>query len=303
MTDTMLCGWIVSTIEQTLSANEAREANFVLRWLLEFLSRLGISIRRASCDDLQRFSDHRKLLGRSDSSILRLMSTLTAIDRVLVGAGLISQNRAEQLTRPKVEARSSKFDVNLRLVDAVIKHHQGIAIEAPSSITRTKRLAILHLSADIGMLCSEIAALKMRDLLQLDNGQVLIGRETSHERIGYPSAVGLTSLRAFQAHRLRSATSLEEHVFISKNPPYGPVTCQNIAAIIAKAISNAGFGDSGLTPGDFHRSVGTRIVGDGHGWPTAKEALGYKVIPRDATSKPFIVNDLAVLIAACHPLG
>jgi site-specific recombinase XerD len=304
MTTTVLCEWIISTVAKE-HGSVPRDLSRVLLWLLAFLGSLGIALTEATTDDFRRFCNHRKSLGRSEGTIVQMVWVLDVIDRVLVDAGLIAKNRAKQLKRPKVRA-PSPFGMDLGLINAVIKYHQQKEIipAAPcfAMTTKIRLMAILHLSADVGTFPSEIAAMKIRDFGRLDHGEVLIGRETPRERTRYPSVPGLTALCAFMVHRLRSASSFDEHAFVSTYKPYGPLCASAISTILQRAISTAGHRDSSLNPADFQRSMAAHIVEAGFGWQNATEALGYKCIPQEAT-KPPLAPDISRLIADRHPLG
>jgi site-specific recombinase XerD len=304
MTATVLCEWIISMVEKK-HGSVPRNLSRVLRWLLEFLGNLGVSLTEATTDDFRRFCNHRRSLGRSEGTIVQMVWVLDVIDRVLVDAGLIDQNRAKQLKRPKV-VRPSPFGMDLGLVNAVIEYQQQNEVipAAPcfAMTTKIRLMAILHLSADVGAWSSEIAAIRIRDFSRLDRGEVLIGRETSRERTRYPSLPGQTALCAFMVHRLRSASSLDEHAFVSTYTPYRPLSASAISLILKRAISTAGHRNSSLNPADFQRSMAAHIVEAGFGWQNATEALGYKCIPREAT-KPPLPMDISRLIADRHPLG
>jgi site-specific recombinase XerD len=303
MTDTMLSEWIISMIKK--QRGEPQNLKAVMRWLLAFLGDLGLSLCGATTEDFRLFCNHRRSLGKAEGTIVQMVWILDLIDRVLVDAGLITQNRAKQLKRPKVRTQSA-FQIDLGLINAVIDHHQQKVVipAAPcfAMTTKIRLMAILHLSADVGAFPSEIAAMKIRDFGRLDHGEVLIGRETPRERPRYPSVPGLTALCAFMVHRLRSASSFDEHAFVSTYKPYGPLCASAISTILQRAISTAGHRDSSLNPADFQRSMAAHIVEAGFGWQNATEALGYKCIPQEAT-KPSLATDISRLIADRHPLG
>lgn len=305
MTETALCEWIISMVAKK-HGSVPRDLSRVLRWLLEFLGNLTISLTEATTEDFRRFCDYRRSLGRSEGTIVQMVWVLDVIDRVLVDAGQIGQNRAKQLKQPKVRATRSPFGMDLGLINAVLEYHQKKEIipAAPcfAMTTKIRLMAILHLSADVGTFPSEIAALTIRDFSRLNRGEVLIGCGTPRERTRYPSLPGQTALCVFMVHRLRSASSLDEYAFVSTYKPYGPLCATAISLILKRAISTAGHRDSCLNPADFQRSMAAQIVDIGFGWQNATEALGYKCIPREATKQP-LATDSARLIAVRHPLG
>jgi site-specific recombinase XerD len=296
MQDIALSDLIISSILQK-RGRVRKDIRRVLRLLLEFLGDLGTTLIGASTDDFRRFCDHRTSLGRSVRITVWAMGL---IDGVLVDAGLIAENRARQLRRRK--PRPLPGEVDIGLVNTVIAYHEQKVVETPrAAIIKIRLLAILHLSADIGTLRPEIAALEIRDFQRLDRGEILLGRGTSRERTRWSAGPCLRALSAFMEYRLRSAPKSDDRAFVTTGSDARGLSSAHITQILDGAISSAGLGESCLTPGSFTQSIVAQIVDAGHGWQNARTTLGYKCIPLAASKRPAMV-DLAQLIATYHPL-
>lgn len=156
------------------------------RGVLDRLSdHLGIPLRRAQIGHLQRWQTE-VLTGKSPETKRAYISHVSAFYTWALRSGLVAENPAALLDRPKVPKGLphpiSEEDLELALLNA-----------------GPKLAAMIMLTTDAGLRCMEIAGLHWSDVQQRDSGWVLFVRGKGRKERVVP--VGEEVIRALRAYR------------------------------------------------------------------------------------------------------
>lgn len=277
-------------VSQKKSSSNTLEA--YLRDVKQFVAYCG-SYESAVCANYNVVEDYLYSLKKSDSTKARIVASLRAFYKYLVGIGAISDNPAQNLhvNKPKT---ASLGVLDEREIVHLLSQPQG------DDFKSVRDKAMLDLLYATGIKVSEILAVKLSDLnltigiLHLKNGE--------KERIVpiYPAAV--VSLTNY-IQNVRQAIVLEDSqdiLFTNLNGQ--PMSRQGFWKIIKFYAKKAGIKQE-ITPQTLRHSFAAHLLENGAKLQDIKEMLGHSDISSTQVYAQFVKNKYTSKYAKFHPLA
>ena len=302
--DIRLRDWIVSKIKAGSTPKERKPACLALNWIIEFLAKRNKQLAETTKDDLEGFLNGRQKRGVAPDTIGRLLSTLRNIFGVLLKHGIVKTNIALEVSRPRLYDPETDFEVDQSKIDEVIviqtKATRNYPNNSSNRFMHSRRLAILHLSADCSASCTEMADLQLSDIRT--NGNVILGKGTKRERTRKLPSEAAVALQDYLVQRRTNHPTDDQSFLISHRRPFHGLDVKHIARQIMLAVNSAGMSSKVLTPRKLQRAVGAASAKAGLGWSVGLRALAYRKVPALRTGS-ITSTELAQLLAEHHPLG
>jgi site-specific recombinase XerD len=259
------------TLERHLSANTAQAYRSDLERLSTFLERQGGSLARATHPLLRRFLAQQLTLGYARSSVARRVAAIRTFYRWATARGLVGQNPAVLLGRPKAVSR---LPLVLRPAEAaalVEAPEPGVADLRERAVALRDR-AVLELLYGSGLRVAEVAGLTL-DRVDLDRGRVLVLGKGSKEREVPLSDFAVEAVRAYLAegrHRLMGAGSAT--LFFNRKAK--PLGVRDIRALVGRYGGRTLSGRR-VSPHTLRHSFATHLLEGGADIRAVQELLGH----------------------------
>ena len=239
--------------------------------LAAFLRRARRDLPGAGIDDLRRFLAQLTSLGYARASIARRVGAIHTFYRWAVSSGVVAEDPAALLGRPKV---ISRLPVVLRVAEAAALVEApdagGDASEVESAVVLRDR-AILELMYGSGLRVSEVAGVTV-DRVDLDRGRVTVVGKGDKERevpLGDPArqaVVAWLTVRSVLAPR-----GGDELFMNRRGRPIGP---RDIRRLVGR-YGRAALSGRRVTPHTLRHSFATHLLEGGADIRAVQEMLGH----------------------------
>jgi len=257
--------------ERHLAASTVDAYRRDLSQLAGFLRRNRRQLAGASIDDLRRFLAQLTSLGYARASIARRVGAIHTFYRWSVTCGVLAQDPAALLGRPKVVNR---LPVVLRvpeaaaLVEAPVA--DGDASEVEVAVVLRDR-AILELMYGSGLRVSEVAGLTI-DRVDLERGRVTVIGKGDKEREVPLGDLAREAVAAWLPARGALGASTREELFMNRRGrPIGP---RDIRRVVGR-YGRAALSGRRVTPHTLRHSFATHLLEGGADIRAVQEMLGH----------------------------
>lgn len=243
------------------------------------------------------------------SSIARKLSALRSFFRYLVKHGVIRENPAELINRPKQDQPVPQFlpvDDMFRMIDSMPRE----------SLQSVRDLAILETLYSTGIRVSEIAGLNLPDLDQKE-GVIRVQGKGNKERV---VPIGKKALQAIQLYREMVSSQgdggetpcpdkgKEEGLKKKpeKNPPVflnnrrGRLSARSMERIVAAAALQSGIG-APVSPHVFRHTFATHLLDAGADLRIVQELLGHESLSTTQKYTHVTIDRLMETYDKSHP--
>jgi integrase/recombinase XerC len=239
--------------------------------LAAFLRRTRRDLPGAGLDDLRRFLAQLTSLGYARASIARRVGAIHTFYRWTVSSGVVAQDPAALLGRPKV---ISRLPVVLRVAEAAALVETPDAGEDASEVESAVALrdrAILELMYGSGLRVSEVAGVTV-DRVDLDRGRVTVVGKGDKERevpLGDPARQAVV---AWLTVRSVLAPGEGDELFMNRRGrPIGP---RDIRRLVGR-YGRAALSGRRVTPHTLRHSFATHLLEGGADIRAVQEMLGH----------------------------
>ena len=239
--------------------------------LAAFLLRARRDLPGAGIDDLRRFLAQLTSLGYARASIARRVGAIHTFYRWAVFSGVVAEDPAALLGRPKV---ISRLPVVLRVAEAAAlveaPDTREDASEVESAVALRDR-AILELMYGSGLRVSEVAGVTV-DRVDLDRGRVTVVGKGDKERevpLGDPARQAVV---AWLTVRSVLAPQEGDELFVNRRGrPIGP---RDIRRLVGR-YGRAALSGRRVTPHTLRHSFATHLLEGGADIRAVQEMLGH----------------------------
>ena len=261
-------------LERHLSAHTVQAYRSDLGHLADFLHRQGGSLATVEYGTLRRFLAHELTLGYARSSVARRVAAIHTFYRWARARGIVQQDPAVLLGRPKVVSR---LPVVLRPAEAaaLVEAPDIDADETADLLERAVALrdrAVLELLYGSGLRVAEVAGLTL-DRVDLDRGRVTVLGKGAKEREVPLSDFAMDAVRAYLAegrHRLMGPGSAA--VFFNRKGK--PLGTRDIRALVGRYGGRTLSGRH-VSPHTLRHSFATHLLEGGADIRAVQELLGH----------------------------
>ena len=258
-------------LERHLSPATVEAYRRDLSQLAGFLRRAHRDLSGAGIDDLRRFLAQLTSLGYARASIARRVGAIHTFYLWAVSSGVVDQDPAALLGRPKV---ISRLPVVLRVAEAAALVEAPDAGEDASEVESAVALrdrAILELMYGSGLRVSEVAGVTV-DRVDLDRGRVTVVGKGDKERevpLGDPARQAVV---AWLTVRSVLAPGEGDELFINRRGrPIGP---RDIRRLVGR-YGRAALSGRRVTPHTLRHSFATHLLEGGADIRAVQEMLGH----------------------------
>jgi integrase/recombinase XerC len=259
------------SLERHLSPATVEAYRRDLSQLAAFLRRARRDLPGAGIDDLRRFLAQLTSLGYARASIARRVGAIHTFYLWAVSSGVVAQDPAALLGRPKV---ISRLPVVLRVAEAAALVEAPDAGEDASEVESAVALrdrAILELMYGSGLRVSEVAGVTV-DRVDLDRGRVTVVGKGDKERevpLGDPARQAVV---AWLTVRSVLAPGGGDELFINRRGrPIGP---RDIRRLVGR-YGRAALSGRRVTPHTLRHSFATHLLEGGADIRAVQEMLGH----------------------------
>jgi integrase/recombinase XerC len=239
--------------------------------LAAFLRRTRRDLPGAGLDDLRRFLAQLTSLGYARASIARRVGAIHTFYRWTVSSGVVAEDPAALLGRPKV---ISRLPVVLRVAEAaalVEAPHTGEDANEVESAVVLRDRAILELMYGSGLRVSEVAGVTV-DGVDLDRGRVTVVGKGDKERevpLGDPARQALVAWLT-----VRSMLAPGEGDELFRNRRGRPIGPRDIRRLVGR-YGRAALSGRRVTPHTLRHSFATHLLEGGADIRAVQEMLGH----------------------------
>ncbi len=223
-------------------------------------------------------------------SIARKYSTFTSFAKFLKTFGITLEL---DLKRPRI---TKKLPIFLS-VDEIFYLLDGIKDKELSSRSPLRDKAILELLYATGIRCSELVAIRFRDI-NMQEKTIRIQGKGNKERIALFNQKAKTKIQEYLLQERLPATTYENALFV--NNRNGPLTTRSIQRIIGMFRTFLKI-DKQLTPHKIRHSFATHLLNQGTDLRVVQELLGHKTIASTEKYTHVSLDDLTRMCNDIHP--
>lgn len=280
------------SVERGLSPNTISSYKRDLEKLLEFLSRLGISLSTANSDQLRDFISSQRAAGLSESSLARLTVAVRSLYKFLAkDQGL--HDVARELQPPSIPKRLPKaltIDEISALLSAPSQEGFGI-----------RDRALLELLYATGARVSEIVALNLEDVKSSDEAitTIRVTGKGKKERIVPMGSFARTALDQYLT-RVRPGLLKRSERALFLNSRGGRLTRQSAWAIVLACAKRAGI-ERSISPHALRHSFATHLLDGGADIRVVQELLGHASVTTTQIYTLVTIDKLRESYASAHP--
>jgi site-specific recombinase XerD len=242
-----------------------------LSQLAAFLRRIRRDLPGAGIDDLRRFLAQLTTLGYARATIARRVGAIHTFYRWGVSSGVVAQDPAALLGRPKV---ISRLPVVLRVPEAARLVEAPAAAEEATEIERAVALrdrAILELMYGCGLRVSEVAGLTV-DRVDLDRGRVTVVGKGDKEREVPLGDIAAEAVAAWLTVRSVLGPGNDNELFMNRRGrPIGP---RDVRRLVGR-YGTATLSGRRVTPHTLRHSFATHLLEGGADIRAVQEMLGH----------------------------
>jgi integrase/recombinase XerC len=239
--------------------------------LAAFLRRTRRDLPGAGLDDLRRFLAQLTSLGYARASIARRVGAIHTFYRWTVSSGVVAQDPAALLGRPKV---ISRLPVVLRVAEAAALVETPDAGEDASEVESAVALrdrAILELMYGSGLRVSEVAGVTV-DRVDLDRSRVTVVGKGDKEREVPLGDHARQAVAAWLTVRSVLAPGEGDELFMNRRGrPIGP---RDIRRLVGR-YGRAALSGRRVTPHTLRHSFATHLLEGGADIRAVQEMLGH----------------------------
>ncbi len=259
------------TLERHLASSTVEAYRRDLAQLASFLRRGRRDLPGVKIDDLRRFLAQLTSLGYARASIARRVGAIHTFYRWAVWRGVIAEDPAALLGRPKVVSR---LPVVLRVpeVEALVEAPQVAedATEIDAAVALRDR-AILELMYGCGLRVSEVAGLTV-DGVDLDRGRVTVVGKGDKEREVPLGDVAREAASSWLGVRTVLAPESDAALFVNRRGrSIGP---RDIRRLVGR-YAGATLSGRRVTPHTLRHSFATHLLEGGADIRAVQEMLGH----------------------------
>jgi len=258
-------------LERHLSPATVEAYRRDLSQLAAFLRRAHRDLSGAGIDDLRRFLAQLTSLGYARASIARRVGAIHTFYRWAVSSGVVAEDPAALLGRPKV---ISRLPVVLRVAEAAALVEAPDAGEDASELESAVALrdrAILELMYGSGLRVSEVAGLTV-DRVDLDRGRVTVVGKGDKEREVPLGDLARQAVVAWLTVRSVLAPGKCDELFMNRRGrPIGP---RDIRRLVGR-YGRAALSGRRVTPHTLRHSFATHLLEGGADIRAVQEMLGH----------------------------
>lgn len=281
-------------VEKNLAPNTIRSYAGDLHQFISFWSQMvpaqqkALTIRQI----IERYLVSLFYKKMDKSSIARKFSCFKSFEKFLRAQGIILHLK---LQRPRLDKKLPLYlsveEIN-HLLDTVSM--QDLPTKKPIRDT-----AIFELLYATGIRCSELTAIKIKDL-DLLNKTIRIWGKGRKERIVLFGLKAQTKLQHYLTKERRATKSDLEPLFInSSNAPLTSRTIQRIIAMFRKFLTL----DRRITPHKLRHSFATHLLNQGADLRMVQELLGHKTLSSTEKYTHVSLEELARMCNTIHPIN
>lgn len=274
-------------VERGLSENTV---SAYFRDLNEFISFVG-DVLKVTSDDISRYLEHLRQLGRAESTIDRKVDAIRGFYKFLVREGLMRHNPTEIL-EPIKSWHKLPSVLSVKEVEALLEEPD---ISTPLGI-RDK--ALLELLYATGLRVSEVVNLKVDDV-NLDNRYVRCKGKGGKERIVPMGSKASESIRQYLEHGRTAFNPKEDWLFV--NYSGNKLTRDGIRKIIQKLANSVGIGK--ISPHTLRHCFATHLLERGADLRSLQEMLGHASISTTQIYTHVTSERLKEVHSRFHPRG
>ncbi len=275
-------------IERDASAHTLRNYTKDLTLLENFLE--GQPWEKTTLLKLRQFVAGQRTEGLSKVTIARRVATIRSFFRFLCREGLMQENPALGLTRPKQEKRLPAF---LSVQEAMR------LVEAPkgSDFTGTRDRAILETLYSAGLRVSELVGLKVRDA-DLIGGTVRVLGKGKKERLVPVGSYAVQSIRQYLKTLKPNDSAPEKPLF--QNRLRGCLTDRSVRRILNRYLAEIGTALK-ISPHAMRHSFATHLLDRGADLRAVQELLGHSSLATTQVYTHVTTERLKRVYASAHP--
>ena len=232
---------------------------------------------------------HKKI---DKSSIARKFSCFKSFEKFLQGQGIVLKLK---LQRPRLD---KKLPVYLS-VDEVFYLLDTISNEKLPTKKPARDKAIFELLYATGIRCSELVAIKFKDL-DMNSKTIRIKGKGKKERIVLFGQKAQERLQAYFHNERPRINNPEEHIFLNNRDE--ALTTRSVQRVFEMFRSFLKF-ERRITPHKIRHSFATHLLNQGVDLRTVQELLGHKTLASTEKYTHVSLEDLAKLCDTIHPMN
>lgn len=282
--------------ERKLSPNTVGAYRRDLDQLFRFLERGHIAVTSATYYDLRRFLGQQATLGYARASVARRVGAIRTFFRWARREGLVLDDPAALLGRPKVHSR---LPTVLRPAEAAAIIETPSPAEGSGEQGRCIALrdrAILELLYGSGLRVSEATGLTL-DRLDLDRSRVTVMGKGSKERVVPMTDLAVGALRDY-VREGRPSLAGDDGATLFFNRRKRAMTPRDVRAMIALLAKGSG---RRITPHTFRHSFATHLLDGGADLRAVQELLGHATVATTQRYTHVSKDRLFEAYARSHP--
>ena len=258
-------------LERHLASSTVEAYRRDLVQLASFMRRGRRALPEAELDDLRRFLAQLTSLGYARASIARRVGAIHTFYRWAVSRGVIAEDPAVLLGRPKVVSRLPAV-LRVPQVEALMEapHVAEDATEIEAAVALRDR-AILELMYGCGLRVSEVAGLTL-DRVDLDRGRVTVVGKGDKEREVPLGDVAREAASRWLTVRTVLAPASDAGLFVNRRGrSIGPRDIRRLVGRYARATLSG----RGVTPHTLRHAFATHLLEGGADIRAVQELLGH----------------------------
>jgi site-specific recombinase XerD len=258
-------------LERHLASSTVDAYRRDLSQLAAFLRRIRRDLPGAGIDDLRRFLAQLTSLGYARATIARRVGAIHTFYRWGLSRGVVAQDPAALLGRPKV---ISRLPVVLRVPEAAALVEAPAAGEGATELQTAVALrdrAILELMYGSGLRVSEVAGLTV-DRVDLDRGRVTVVGKGDKEREVPLGDIAADAVAAWLTVRSVLGPGNDDELFMNRRGrPIGP---RDVRRLVGR-YGTAALSGRRVTPHTLRHSFATHLLEGGADIWAVLEMLGH----------------------------
>ncbi len=281
-------------IEKNLSDHTVRAYESDLKQFFNFWEHLGVDDKKllSMRQIIERYLVnlfHKKI---DKSTIARKFSCFKSFEKFLKTQGIVLKLK---LQRPRLD---KKLPIYLS-VDEIFYLLDTIADDQLPTKKPSRDKAIFELLYATGVRCSELVAIKFKDL-DMANRTIRIIGKGKRERIVLFGQKAQDKLQQYLDHERPRPTDGNEHLFLNNRTE--PLTVRTVQRIFEMFRSFLKF-EKHITPHKIRHSFATHLLNQGVDLRTVQELLGHKTLSSTEKYTHVSLEDLTKLCDTIHPMS
>lgn len=283
------------TVERGLAKNSISAYRADLEKYLAYLEGQAKDPLSATSSDIQQFMTWLGQQQLKTSSIARILAAVRGLHRFLLLEGLSQDNPAAKIRPPKLGMRLPKA-LTIAEVEQLLRAAGPEPDDETADVLRLRNRALLELLYATGARVSEITALDLDELLQME--LIRVKGKGSKERV---VPVGKYAQRALEAYLVRSRPVLAARggnsaVFLNQRG--GRLSRQSIWQVIQDCGEACGLA---VSPHSLRHSFATHLLEGGADVRVVQELLGHASVATTQIYTLVTVDTLRQVYSQAHP--